>query len=297
MMTRLYLTVALLAASLRSGAEGSRPCTGTSNYTYAQRLVDDTVAHHPELTALVMHVTPPGASDNMIIASNIWLTGQKSDDDDVHVITSGITNTETNKAGTKFEVELVMKAVDGATLGSVATVFPYKRGDSKAALEKRAQQIRDELGRRIVSVENLFDPFPFDLQTPSHTYAQKLVDEAMARYKDVEILAIHGTPPNRSASVILGSNIGRVGRMSEEDEIEVARTGIAHSAVRASGNRYEVILPIKDRAGKIIGTVNVLLPFGHGVDPAQAKARAVQIADHMQSMIPTLTSLFEPVHD
>jgi hypothetical protein len=40
---------------------------------YAQKLVDDTLSKHPDVVIMAMHVTPPGGSDNVIIASNIAL--------------------------------------------------------------------------------------------------------------------------------------------------------------------------------------------------------------------------------
>jgi len=46
---------------------------------YAQELVNETVAAHPDLLVVAMHVTPPGASENVIIASNIGRIGKKAD--------------------------------------------------------------------------------------------------------------------------------------------------------------------------------------------------------------------------
>ena len=46
---------------------------------YAQELVNATMAAHPDLLVVAMHVTPPGASENVIIASNIGRIGKKAD--------------------------------------------------------------------------------------------------------------------------------------------------------------------------------------------------------------------------
>ena len=265
------------------------------NYIYAQRLIDETIAHHPELTALVMHMTPPGSSDNIVIASNIWLTGQKSDPDDIGVFTSGATVTETNKAGTKFEVQLVLKNSIGAGIGSVATVFPYNAGMSKATLERRAVGIRDELSRRILNGANLMEPFPYSEKVPVHTYAQQLVDRTYAKHPELLALAIHASTPYGPSELIIGSSFGRLGKPSDEDDTKVSYSGAASYEVEPKGG-YEGILPLKDVKGKIIGTVNLLLPSKTAANPEQAKALAKKIGDEIASQISALPALFEPIH-
>ena len=265
------------------------------NYIYAQRLIDETIAHHSELTALVMHMTPRESSDNMVIASNIWLTGQKSDPDDIGVFTSGVTVTETNKAGTKFEVQLVLKNSVGVGIGSVAAVFPYKAGVSKASLERRAVEIRDELSRRILNGANLMEPFPYSEKVPVHTYAQQLVDRTFAKHPELLALALHSSTPYGPSELIIGSSFGRLGKPSDEDDAKVSSSGTASYEAEPKGG-YEGILPLKDAKGKIIGTVNLLLPSKTAADSEQAKALANKISDEIASQISSQPALFEPVH-
>lgn len=125
--------------------------------TYAQRLVDETLGKHHELLILVMHVTPPNSSENIIIASNIGRIGKKADEDDLRVINTGKTNLEVNEKGDRFEVELVLQDQSGKTIGALGTVYPYKAGDDKAKLQKVAEQIRDELRKQIPSKDSLFE--------------------------------------------------------------------------------------------------------------------------------------------
>ena len=56
-------------------------------------------------------------------------------------------------------------------------------------------------------------------------YAQKLLDETLARHKDVVIMAMHVTPPGKAENVINASNIGRLGKKADEDDLEVIKTG------------------------------------------------------------------------
>src|SRR3954471_16534532 len=57
---------------------------------YAQKLVDDLFAQRKDLVSMGIHVTPPGKSDNVIIASNVPAkVGKKSTDDDMDVMRTG----------------------------------------------------------------------------------------------------------------------------------------------------------------------------------------------------------------
>lgn len=123
----------------------------------AQQLVDETLARHPEMATLVMHVMPPDGSDNIIIASNIGRIGKKADEDDMRVIETGKPNLEANKAGDRFGVELVFQDSSGTTIGALAVGFPYKSGDDTAVLQKKAEQIRDELRSRVSTRAKLFE--------------------------------------------------------------------------------------------------------------------------------------------
>jgi hypothetical protein len=127
---------------------------------YAQKLVDETLKKHHELLILVMHVTPPNSSENVIVASNIGRIGKKADEDDLRVINTGKSNLEVNAKGDHFEVELVLQDTSGKNIGALGTVFAYKAGDDKAKLEKAAGKIRDDLRKQIPSKEKLFEPAP-----------------------------------------------------------------------------------------------------------------------------------------
>lgn len=125
---------------------------------YAQKLVDETIKKHPEVVILAFHVTPPNQTDNVIIASNIGRIGKKADEDDMRVVNTGKSNLEVNKKGNHFEVELPLQDQAGQTIGAAGIVFNYKPGDDKAALEKKAEQIRDEWRSQIPNKETLFKP-------------------------------------------------------------------------------------------------------------------------------------------
>ena len=127
---------------------------------YAQELVNRTISAHPELLVVAMHVTPPGASENVIIASNIGRIGKKADAEDRKVIDTGETLAKVNRNGDRFEVELILRDASRRPIGALAIVFPYKTGDDPSRFEDRAIAIRDELGARITDVASLMRPSP-----------------------------------------------------------------------------------------------------------------------------------------
>jgi hypothetical protein len=134
--------------------------TLTPQNIYAQALVDRIVAKYPEMRVVAMHVTPPGESQNVIIASNIGRIGKLADAEDLHVIATGETLAKVNRYGDRFEVELVLHDASGHPIGALALVFPYQAGDDPSLFKKRAESIRDELAAQISSLAKLMEPFP-----------------------------------------------------------------------------------------------------------------------------------------
>src|SRR3989442_1954524 len=84
---------------------------------YGQELVDQVMAKERGLLVVVMHVSPPGAANYPIIASNIGRIGKVADEDDMRVVTTGKTNLEVAHGGTRFEVEMPMQDLAGNTIG------------------------------------------------------------------------------------------------------------------------------------------------------------------------------------
>lgn len=145
----VMLFLAFGGTLIASGQEGKK--------IYAQKLLDETLAKHKDVVIMAMHVTPPGKTDNVIIASNIGRIGKKADEDDMRVIETGKPNLEVNKKGDHFEVELVMQDQSGKTIGAVGIVFNYEKG-KEAEFQKNAEQIRDEMKQKTPTLGKLFEP-------------------------------------------------------------------------------------------------------------------------------------------
>src|SRR5438132_6653814 len=226
---------------------------------YGQELVDQVMAKERGLLVVVMHVSPPGAANYPIIASNIGRIGKVADDDDMRVVTTGKTNLEVAHGGTRFEVEMPMLDLAGNNIGALGIVFPYRKGASKAALEKRAVAIRDWLARRILDAGSLVERYPFEPLATTRTYAQKLVDATLARHPEIDLLAVRARPPKGPAYAIVASSFGRIGMKADE-----LTSGPPRAGERSGGKRYEVELPLLDAKGGSVGALTVGSPLRQG---------------------------------
>ncbi|MDB5475041.1 MAG: TonB-dependent siderophore receptor [Phenylobacterium sp.] len=151
----LALALCGLSGCVAIGARVSAS-PATPRPTYAQALVDREIARHPDLKILVLHVTPPGQADNVIVASNIGRLGKKADADDLSVLASGAPRAEVTRNG--YSVEQILHDARGRTLGVVATTFAYAPGDDTTAVMARAAAVERELAAATPSLTALVSP-------------------------------------------------------------------------------------------------------------------------------------------
>jgi sensor histidine kinase regulating citrate/malate metabolism len=126
--------------------------------------------------------------------------------------------------------------------------------------------------------------------------AQQMVEQTLARHPEAAHIVMHVTPPNRpeTENVIIGSNIGKIGKLADEDDLRIVHTGKPETVVAKTGDRFNVSLPFYDAGGKTIGVVAVGFPYKEGDDKAKLQQRAVQIRDELKGQIPSAGYLFEP---
>ncbi|HEX7910090.1 MAG TPA: TonB-dependent siderophore receptor, partial [Paraburkholderia sp.] len=243
----------------QGGAQAEQP--GQSK-TYAQQLVDRTTARHPELVELDLHMRPPGSTTSVIVAAkSAKRIGAKSDPDDLAVVKTDTPFIEINKrADQNVEVHLPLLDVTRKVIGEVEMSFPYPPGSSmdKDALISAGALIRDELSRQIRYASEMFDPVLADTGIPANPYAQNLVDDVISKRRDVMVLAMHAARPGTSGDYpIVASNIGRIGKPADADDLAVIESGKPHVEVGHDGDRLEVELPLQDAAGATVGALGV----------------------------------------
>jgi hypothetical protein len=287
-MLRTIVLLVVAAVALPVRAELQVPLK-----SYGQELVDQVVAKNPGLLVIVMHVSPPDVTNYPIIASNIGRIGKVADEDDMRVITTEKTNLEVAHGGTRFEVELVMRDLAGNNIGALGLVFPYKQGDDKAALEKRAIRIRDGLAKRILDARSLVERHPFEPLATTKTHAQKLIDEMLAKHPELNVLAMHVAPPKSSDNITIASNFGRIGKKADDDDAKVIATGQPRAGAYSNGKRYGVELPLLDAAGNTVGALSVGWPYRRGDDEKVFMVNAAKVRDELRQRIPSIEKLVE----
>jgi hypothetical protein len=156
----LRLTLLALSCSMALPSYAQSVDSKTTPKNNAQKLVDDAMAKYPDVVILAMHAKTGNDSSYPIVAwggpmGNKVRIGKKADEDDLRVINTGKENLEISPNGKHFEVELPLEDANKTTIGALGVVFNYKPGDDKAAYQKKAEQLRDELRDQIPSVDKL----------------------------------------------------------------------------------------------------------------------------------------------
>ena len=168
-MKKLHLTVVLTLgvlaagfASLRAEATAAEQATWTKaadNKIYAQRLVNEVMAAHPELLVVGFHAIAPGTKEQKMIATNLDRVGKKDDDDDIAVFAERKTILVPNaKEPNKFEVQIPMKDAAGNIIGAYGFVYRYSAGDDEVAMLGKATALRNALAKKIPNHAALFAP-------------------------------------------------------------------------------------------------------------------------------------------
>jgi iron complex outermembrane recepter protein len=125
--------------------------------TYAQYLVDDTLAKEPGVLVIVLH-SRDSAGGYPIVGSSIGRIGKAADDSDLAVIRNGQTVRAVSADGRRLEVKIPMLDTSGAAIGALAVVFPSGIAD-QGALQEQAEKIRNDLGRRTATAASLYGPY------------------------------------------------------------------------------------------------------------------------------------------
>jgi len=138
-------------------------------------------------------------------------------------------------------------------------------------------------------------PLHAETWAPERIYAQALVNRMVQKYPDLLVVALHVTPPEESDNVIIASNIGRIGKKADVEDLRVIATGETLAKVNKNGDRFEVELPLLDASRKPIGALAIVFPYKAGDDASMFKTRAEKVRDELAGEIPALAKLMEPL--
>lgn len=288
----LRVLAAVAAAPFVAGsavAATAPPVIGQGSY--GQQLVTRLMATHPDVSAMALYITLPGGSAQQSIASSDGQTGSAPPAAAARALQTWRPSFAYEKASQRLTADVPMLDMSHKRAGVMTLVL---HGKSRAALVKEAVAIRNTLARRTSYAANLVQEAVDDPNIPLDSYAQHIVDAELARHQDVMILAIHATTPKNADPEILASNIGRIGKKADDDDMRVVRDGKTNLEVNKDLMRYEVELPLENAAGQRIGALGVVFPLTAHTNQKARHAEAIRIRNQIARQIPSAAKLVEP---
>lgn len=291
-LVRVGVLAALAAAPFVAGhalADTAPPVIGQGSY--GQELVTRTMTLNSDVTSMTLYITLPGSSVPEAVAASDGHTGNAAPAAAARALADWKPSFTYDKSSGQLAAAVPMLDMSHKRAGVMTLTL---RGKRRAKLEREALAIRDDLARNTSYAANLVQQAVDDPNIPLDSYAQHIVDEELIRHRDVMILAIHATTPKNADPEILASNIGRIGKKADDDDMRVVRDGKTNLEVNKDLMRYEVELPLNDAAGQRIGALGVVFPLDAHTDQKARHAEAIRIRDEIAHQISAAARLTEP---
>ena len=125
---------------------------------YAQKLVEDVRAKHPEVIYLNLRTIPPDRTESFKVASSPPSRGGKSDQADLDAEHGKPLVEQIKEAPQEFRALLPLRDSSGQIIGNIATRMKLAPGRTASDARKLAEKIDRELQSGIPSKAKLFDP-------------------------------------------------------------------------------------------------------------------------------------------
>ncbi|MBZ5661561.1 MAG: hypothetical protein LAO08_14240 [Acidobacteriia bacterium] len=125
---------------------------------YAQKLVEDVRAKHPEVIYLNLRTIPPDRTESFKVASSPPSRGGKSDQADLDAEHGKSLVEQIKEAPQEFRVLLPLRDVSGKIIGNIAMRMKLAQGKTTSDAMKLAERVDRELQSGIPSKAKLFEP-------------------------------------------------------------------------------------------------------------------------------------------
>ena len=125
--------------------------------------------------------------------------------------------------------------------------------------------------------------------------AQQLVNELMAQNADLVVVGLHVTPPGTSVQRMVASNLDRIGKEDDADDIAVFaehKTILCPNA--KDPHKFEVQVPLLDITGQVIGTCGFVFRYQAGDNELELHRRALVLQAWVKAHTPGLPALLKP---
>ncbi len=149
-----------------------------------------------------------------------------------------------------------------------------------------------------VSAETTPDP-AWGKAADNKIYAQQLVNRTMAAHPELLVIGMHATKPGTTGQRMIASNLDRIGKHDDDDDIGVATE---HKTICAPNLKetfkFEVLMPLKVASGQVLtAAIGFVFKYKAGDDEVKMHAKAVAIRDDLAKQTPSFEALFAPVEE
>jgi hypothetical protein len=126
-------------------------------------------------------------------------------------------------------------------------------------------------------------------------YAQSLANEVMASHPELVVIGLHALKPGNKEETMIASNLDRIGKKDDEDDLAVAHERKTILAPNMKDpTKFEVAMPLHDASGKTIGSLSAVFKYAAGDDELKMHKAALVIRDDIAKKIPNTAALFKP---
>ena len=280
-MNRPAVTGALLLMAT-SGA-----LSQVSTKPYAQLLVDEIVLRHANVSMLAITVKSPTNGKEMVLASN---TARRVSDHNVKNPDEELAITRLNASDHGCQALVPLHDAARNVIGTMRAEVTSKRA-FRSGCRSTVEELRDELSQVIPSSQDLFDPYIVSTSS-GDLLAQRLTIETLVKYPEVLVLALHVTAPGDSVNRVVGINRPKfLGRMSDEVDQEVAKTGKTIVQLVPATHRMEIHMPLRTADGSLAGALVTVYLWQKEAEMPMLLSRSMRIRDKLQPRIPSVAAL------
>lgn len=126
-------------------------------------------------------------------------------------------------------------------------------------------------------------------------FAQALVNDTMSAHPELVVMGLHAVAPGQKDEKMIASNLDRIGKKDDDDDIAVATEGKTILAPNLKEpNKFEVQVPLLDSSGRTVGSIGFVFRYHAGDDQIEFHRRAFAIRADLAKRISDHDALFAP---
>jgi len=131
----------------------------------------------------------------------------------------------------------------------------------------------------------------------TNIYAQTLIGPVMAKHPHLLVLGLHAVAPGSTEHHLIAcSKISIIGEADDADDTAAAVEQKTIIAPNLKDGRIEILLPLKEVSGEVIGAAVFVYNYHKGDDQTNLYEESVAIRDGLKGEIHSLAGLFAQTH-